>query len=45
MEDFLTQNPLYIVLIVSLAVWAGIYFFLFRLDRKVKQLEQRQHKP
>ena len=44
MYDFLSQNPLYIVLIVSLAVWAGIYVFLLRLDRKVKRLEEHQSK-
>ncbi len=44
MYDFLVQNPLYVVLVVSLAVWAGIYVFLFRLDRKVRRLEERQAK-
>ncbi len=44
MYDFLVQNPLYVVLVVSLAVWAGIYVFLFRLDRKVRRLEERQSK-
>lgn len=44
MYEFLSQNSLYIVLIVSLAVWAGIYLFLHRLDRKVKKLEQQSVK-
>jgi len=38
--EFLSQNSLYIVLIVSLAVWAGICIFLFRLERKVRRIEK-----
>lgn len=41
MYDFLSQNSLYVVLVICLAVWAGIYVFLHRLERKVKKLEQQ----
>jgi CcmD family protein len=42
--DFLAQNQLYIVMIIVLAIWLGIYTYLFRLDRRVKNLEQRFRK-
>lgn len=40
MFDFLSQNPLYVVLVIVLAVWLGIYGYLFRLDGKLKELEK-----
>ena len=30
-----------VVLIVSLVVWIGIFLYLLRLDRKVKDLKRR----
>jgi CcmD family protein len=39
--DYLTQNSLYIVLIVVLVVWSGIYGYLFRIDKKLRQLERK----
>ena len=38
--EFLEQNTLYIVLIISLMIWAGIVFYLFRIDSKVSKLEK-----
>jgi CcmD family protein len=37
--DFLSQNSLWIVLLVVLVVWIGILGYLFRIERRVKQLE------
>ncbi len=31
----------YVTLAVTLLIWAGIFFFLMRLDRRVKDLEKR----
>ncbi|MCX6834328.1 MAG: CcmD family protein [candidate division Zixibacteria bacterium] len=31
----------YTALAVTLVVWIGIFFFLMRLDRRVKDLEKR----
>lgn len=31
----------YVVLAVTLLIWFGIFFFLMRLDRRVKELEKR----
>ncbi len=31
----------YIVLVVTLIIWVGLFFYLFSLDRKVKKLEEK----
>jgi len=31
----------YVALAVTLVVWIGIFFYLMRLDRRVKDLEKR----
>ena len=31
----------YIVLIVVLVIWIGIFFYLLRLDNKIKKLEKK----
>ncbi|MDH4068996.1 MAG: CcmD family protein [Ignavibacteria bacterium] len=41
MFDFLSSNPLYIVLIISLVVWGGIYIYMARLQRRVETLEKQ----
>ncbi len=38
--EFLQNNSLYIVLFIVLTVWAGIFFFLFGLDKRIKSLEK-----
>jgi CcmD family protein len=38
--EFLSQNSLYIVLIVVLIVWLGVFTYLNRIDGRVKKLEQ-----
>lgn len=38
--DFLEKNSLYIVMIIVLLVWIGIFSFAFKLDKKVKKLEE-----
>jgi CcmD family protein len=39
--DFFAQNQLYIVMIIVLAIWLGIYVYLFRLDSRIKKLEEK----
>jgi CcmD family protein len=41
MIDFLTQQPTYVVLITALLIWAGIAWYLLRVDRKLSDLERR----
>jgi len=31
----------YVVMAVTLIVWIGLFLFLMRLDKKVRQLERR----
>ncbi len=31
----------YVTLAVTLAVWVGLFWFVFKLDRKVTNLEKR----
>lgn len=35
------MSDLYIVLIVGLVSWAGIFFYLLRLDSQIKKLEKK----
>jgi CcmD family protein len=44
MYEFLGQNQLYVVLTVTLLVWAGIVMYLVRLDKKIAKLEQQLKK-
>ncbi|MEK9138452.1 MAG: CcmD family protein [Bacteroidota bacterium] len=42
--EYLSQNPLFIVLLIALVVWFGIYMYLFRIDGKLKKLEKQSQK-
>jgi CcmD family protein len=39
--DFLETNSLYIVLLIVLVIWIGIFGYLWKLDKKVKKLEAK----
>jgi CcmD family protein len=39
--EFLGQHQLYIVMLIVVAIWLGIYWYLFRLDRRLRNLEQQ----
>jgi len=39
--EFLTANAIYVVLIISLVVWLGIYLYLRGIEKKLKGLEER----
>ena len=36
--SFLDEHALYVVLTIVLVIWAGIFIYLFRLDKKVNKL-------
>ena len=36
--SFLADHSLYVVLIIVLVIWLGIFIYLFRLDKKVNKL-------
>lgn len=40
MESFLSDNAIYIVMIIVLIVWGGIFFYLFGLDKRIKLVEK-----
>ena len=40
MYDFLVNNSIFVVLIISLMIWFGISFFLFFIDNKISKLEK-----
>jgi CcmD family protein len=31
----------YVALAVTLLIWVGLFFFLMRLDKRIKELEKR----
>jgi len=39
--DFFAQNSLYVVLLIVLIVWIGIFLYLARIDGKLKRLERQ----
>ncbi len=40
MEEFLSQNSIYVVLAIVLIIWIGIFGYVVKLDRKISQLER-----
>jgi CcmD family protein len=40
LEEFLSKNAIYIVMIIVLIVWAGVFGFLFVLDNRIKNIEK-----
>ncbi len=40
--EFLGHYQLYIVMLIVVAIWLGIYWYLFRLDRRLRALERKQ---
>jgi CcmD family protein len=40
LEQFLSQNAIYIVMIIVLIVWAGIFGYMFSLDKRIKKVEK-----
>jgi CcmD family protein len=43
MYDFLEKNAMYIVLLIALIIWIGLYFYMFRLDKRIKKLEKENN--
>lgn len=38
--EFFERNQLYIVLIIVLTIWFGFLAYLFRLDKRIRDLEE-----
>ena len=43
MYDFLEKNAMYIVLLIALIIWIGLFFYMFRLDKRIKKLENEKN--
>jgi len=39
MYEFLEHNAVYVVMFIVLMVWTGLFIYLYRIDRKIKELE------
>lgn len=42
MYSFLETNSMYVVMLIVLIIWIGIFGYMWRLDNKVKKLEQEK---
>ncbi|MDQ3020202.1 MAG: CcmD family protein [Bacteroidota bacterium] len=40
--DFLEANSMYIVMLIVLIIWIGIFGYMWNLDKKVKKLEKEK---
>ena len=38
--EFLEKNAIYIVLIIVMLTWSGIFTYLFTLDKRLKELKK-----
>lgn len=41
MAEFISSHSIYAVMLIVLICWAGIFFYLLRLGRRVSETEQR----
>ncbi len=41
MEEFFTQNSIYVVLVIVLVIFTGLFIYLLRLEKKLTALEQQ----
>ncbi len=41
--NFLESNSIYVVLIIAVIIWIGIFLYIFRLDKKIKVLEKKNN--
>lgn len=37
--EFLNKQSLYVVLLIALIIWIGLFTYIFKIDRKLKKLE------
>ncbi len=44
MLDFLSSHSLFIVLFVALVVWLGVFLYLMRIEKKLKELEGQRNR-
>ena len=42
--EFLSSHSLFVVLLVVLVIWLGIYGYMFRIEKKLKDLEDQRNR-
>ncbi len=40
MKEFLSENSIYIVFIILLVIWGGIFLFLNSIESRLKKIEK-----
>ena len=40
MTNFLTENSIFLVMIITLIIWLGISFYMIAIDKKISKLER-----
>lgn len=40
--EFLETNSMYVVLLIVLIIWIGIFGYMWNLDNKIKKLEKEK---
>ncbi|HMT12905.1 MAG TPA: CcmD family protein [Ignavibacteria bacterium] len=40
--EFLEQYSNYIVLVITLVIWAGIFFYMYSIDKKLNKIEKEK---
>lgn len=43
-EQLLKDYPIYIVMVIVLIVWGGIFMYLLSMDKKIKKIENELKK-
>ena len=38
--NFLNHNAIYIVMIIVLIVWIGVFLYLYNLDKRLKEIQK-----
>jgi len=38
--EFLQENAIYIVMIIVLIVWTGVFLYMWNLDKRLKNIEK-----
>lgn len=41
MYDFLEQNSLFVVLLVVVIIWFGLYYEILKLEKKITKFEKK----
>jgi CcmD family protein len=40
LKEFLSENSIYIVFLIVLVIWIGVYLFMNSMDKRLKDIEE-----